>query len=506
MQIRLCVIEGPNQGREYSSSEQGCILVGRDAGGSRAHFRLTPRDRYVSRNHFLLEFQPPNCYIRDNGSRNGTLLKSVNDRQFHRVSINRIADGDFIQVGRTVLRVSLGEDPVPLESSFCTECGADITETLAARRARDLSYIDYVCAACREKMRQNAEADAVSGSAFLCGACGRDVTYIATRDGRAFELGTAVTYLCDSCATALQKDCDAREVRDYLVLEEIGRGAMGIVYKAWHGPTGRLVALKMILPEAAMAEKANRLFQREMSVMRRLRHPSIVRLIDHGMFEGEHFLVSEYVPGGSTEILLKEGLKGPLHVPLACGIIHQVLEGIGYAHDRGYIHRDIKPKNILLKRTGSESFEAKLSDFGLAKSYTNAGQSGVTRVGESSGTIFFMAPEQITNYRFVKPPADLYSIGVSLYYLLTGRFQFDFPSPMEQVRGLLRGKQQKDPLLIVLEDKPIPIRDRVPGLPKHLAGVVDKAIRKAEGKRFQSAQEFLGEIAKAAEQTASAEH
>jgi serine/threonine-protein kinase len=277
---------------------------------------------------------------------------------------------------------------------------------------------------------------------------------------------------------------------------------MGVVYKAWHGPTGRLVALKMILPEAAMADKANRLFQREISVMRRLRHPAIVRLIDHGMFEGEHFLVCEYVPDGSAETLLKEGLKGPLPVPMACGIICQVLEGIGYAHDRGYIHRDIKPKNILLKHTGNASFEAKLSDFGLAKSYTNAGQSGITRVGESSGTIFFMAPEQITDYRFVKPPADLYSIGVGLYYLLTGRYQFDFPSPMEQVRGLLRGKQQKDPLLMVLEDKPIPIRDRLPGLPKHLANVVDKAIRKTEGKRFQSAQEFLEEIARAAQQAA----
>lgn len=502
MQVHLHVIEGPNQGEEYSSTEQGCILVGREASGSRAHFLLSPRDQYVSRNHFLLEFQPPNCYIRDNGSRNGTLLKAVNDRQFHRVNISRISDGDLIQVGCTLLRVSLGEDKATLERSFCLECGADITEALAARRAKDISYIDYICAACRGRMRESAEAAAIREGTFLCGACGKDVTSVANRDGRALELGTAVTYLCDSCAIAAQKDSEAREIRDYLVLHEIGKGAMGIVYKAWHGPTGRLVALKMILPEAAMAEKANRLFQREMSVMRTIRHPAIVRLIDHGMFEGEHFLVCEYVSDGSTEALLREVLKGPLPVPLACGLVSQVLEGIGYAHERGYIHRDIKPKNILLKRTGDASFEAKLSDFGLAKSYTNAGQSGITRIGESSGTIFFMAPEQITNYRFVKPPADLYSLGVSLYYLLTGRHQFDFLSPMEQVRGLLRGKQQKDPLLIVLEDKPIPIRDRLPELPKHLADVVDKAIRKTEAKRYQTAGEFLAALTKAAQQIA----
>jgi serine/threonine-protein kinase len=155
-------------------------------------------------------------------------------------------------------------------------------------------------------------------------------------------------------------------------------------------------------------------------------------------------------------------------------------------------------KGHLLKRAGDVSFEAKLSDFGLAKSYTNAGQSGITRVGESSGTIFFMAPEQITNYRFVKPPADLYSLGVSLYYLLTGRYQFDFPSPMEQVRGLLKGKPQKDPLLIVLEDRPIPIRERLPELPRSLAEVVDKAVRKAEGKRYQRAGEFLKDLEAAA--------
>src|SRR4030042_4417311 len=85
MQIRLHVIEGPNQGKEFSSTEQGCILVGRDSSGSRAHFRLSPRDQYVSRNHFLVEFQPPNCYVRDNGSKNGTLLKAVTDRSFRRV-------------------------------------------------------------------------------------------------------------------------------------------------------------------------------------------------------------------------------------------------------------------------------------------------------------------------------------------------------------------------------------------------------------------------------------
>jgi serine/threonine-protein kinase len=478
MRIRLDVIDGPNKGNTFLFTEPDCFVIGRDAQGSSAHFRLSSDDIYVSRNHFLLEIRPPYCYIRDNQSKNGTFVRDAAGGQFREVRTSRLSDGDQIRVGHTVLEVRMGENTDEVENHT---------------QAVEVPGAPRVPAPAPEPAR-----DGTPARKFFCHQCNADVSAVANRDGRAFELADSALYLCDACAIAQQKKVEVSEVRDYLVLEELGRGAMGAVYKAWHGPTGRLVALKKILPESAMDQKALRLFQREIAVMRAIVHPHIVRLFDHGIFEGDPFLICEFVVGGHIDALISEA-SGALPMANACAIASQILRAFEYAHGKGYIHRDVKPKNILVHDMPEGGVEAKITDFGLAKSFQNAGQSGITKVGESSGTIFFMAPEQITNYRFVKPPADTYSIGVTLYYMLTARYPFDFPSPLEQIRGLLKGKQQKDPVLIILEDKPIPIRDRSPDLPKPLAEVVDKAVRKSEQKRFQTAYEFRQALEKAIE-------
>lgn len=491
VKTQLDVIEGPYKGESFSFSEPDCFLVGRDAPDCKAHFRLSPsKDMYVSRNHFLLEVRPPRCYIRDNKSTNGTFVKQSGDREFKRIDVAELYDGDLIKIGDTALRVNMVKEEVfaPAEKVFCIRCGADISDVLKDKESDELSASVFICQECKRKEVAKIKPAHLPKMNYQCIGCNRDVTR-ANKDGRAEEVSDIALYLCNSCVIKEQMEVDIKEIKGYQILKELGRGGMGVVYKAWHKPTNRLVALKKILTEGAIDKKANILFQREIAVMKDLIHPNIVRLIDQGIVDQEHYFVSEYLPDGDVDGLVTKVYKGPLPIKDASNIICQTLEGFEYAHSKGYVHRDIKPQNILLTKK-KDKIIAKISDFGLSKSFEDAGQSGITKRGELAGTILFMAPEQITDYRFVKPPADIYSIGVTFYYLLTARYQFHFPTPLDQLKGLLKGEKPKDPILIILEDSPIPIREQNPSIPKELAKVVDKAIGKNKRERFQSAREF----------------
>jgi len=494
MKVQLSIIEGPRKGERFEFDQPDCFLVGRSL---QSHFQLSQDDLYVSRNHFLLEIRPPYCYIRDNKSTNGTFVRSKGDVEFKRVSQAQLHDGDLIKIGKTVLKISvIQEDVIPkVEKISCVRCGKDITDTVEGKGVTELSISDYVCKDCRSKeLGQLKPLPVSSKGKFTCFYCHKDVSRAADVDGRAEELADVVFHVCEDCISREQEVVDIPEIKDYRILKELGRGGMGVVYKAWHKPTHRIVALKKMLPGVAMDEKANKLFQREMAVMGNLIHPNIVRLIDQGMIGKEHYFVSEYLPDGDTDDLVVRVYKGPVPIKEACQIIYQALEGLEFAHKKGFIHRDIKPPNILLSKNRNGEQVAKLTDFGLSKNYEKAGHSGMTVRGETSGTPFFMAPEQFTNYRFVRPPADVYSIGVTLYYLLAAKYQFRFPSPLDQVKGLLKEERPKDPILIILEDPPIPIREQNPRIPEALAEVVDKAIKRDEKERFQSAGELKAAI------------
>ena len=162
------------------------------------------------------------------------------------------------------------------------------------------------------------------------------------------------------------------------------------------------------------------------------------------------------------------------------------------AHKGGIVHRDIKPSNILFAKDGT----AKLSDMGFAKSFELAGQSGITGPHDVGGTLMFMAPEQITDYRFVKPPADVYSMGVCLYYFITGKFPYHFPSELELLCKAVVFKEVKNPYSIIIEENPIPILQRKPDLPKPLAKLIDRCLVKKPERRFDDAKELKEAIEK----------
>jgi hypothetical protein len=207
------------------------------------------------------------------------------------------------------------------------------------------------------------------------------------------------------------------------ILERVGSGGMGVVYRARQMRLDRPVALKILAPDLIGDPSFARRFEREARALARLHHPHVVAVHDFGETEGLCWLVMEYVEGTSVRELLQDG---PLAPKEALRIIPQICEGLEYAHRQGVVHRDIKPENILLTAEG----EVKIADFGLAKL---ADQKGGLLTGESQimGTPHYMAPEQVQRPLTVDHRADIYSLGVVLYEMLTGELpvgHFEAPS------------------------------------------------------------------------------
>ena len=292
-----------------------------------------------------------------------------------------------------------------------------------------------------------------------------------------------------------------RRIGAYTLLGELGRGGMGVVHKAVHRPTRRLCAVKQILPEVARDEKSFRLFEREIVIQSRVTHPNLARLLDHGCEQGSCHFVVEYLPGGDAHNLVTSVCRGPVEIGLALRIGLDLLAGLEALHGHGFVHRDLKPGNVLLSRLPKEGFgAAKITDYGLAKSFEDAGNSifDLTREGEAAGSLMFMPPEQMLNYRFVRPPADVYAAGATLYFLLTSQFTVDYPGSGPGAGQTGDAGQMRNPVEALIEDPPIPILSRRPDLPRSLAAVVDTAVQKELSQRYDSASVFRQELLAAA--------
>jgi eukaryotic-like serine/threonine-protein kinase len=262
----------------------------------------------------------------------------------------------------------------------------------------------------------------------------------------------------------------------------LGKGGMGSVYKARRRSDGAVVALKLTRPEMVVEPLARDVFLREVAVTARLRHPNVVALLDHGIEGDTFFFALEYCAGGSLSAALLRR-DDPLPIDVALQLTLQVLDGLSEAHAQGFVHRDIKPENVLL--TDDAMSEAKLADFGLAKSFEQAGLSGLTATGAVGGTLYFMPREQITHFRVLRPASDVWSMGATLYHMLTLGYPRDF------VPG-------GDPLQVILQGGTVPIRRREPGVPPALADVIDRAVDDDLARRYASAAAFRDALGAAA--------
>ena len=204
----------------------------------------------------------------------------------------------------------------------------------------------------------------------------------------------------------------------YVLLEGLGEGGMGRVFKARHRRMKRVVALKFIHKHLLTHPLAVQRFYREIEAVARLSHPNIVMAFDADEIDGTHFFVTEYVEGVDLRTLLER--DGPLPVARACEAARQAALGLQHAHLRGLVHRDIKPANLLLSREGV----VKIVDLGLARltlpDPDDAGAVNLTRTGELMGTPDYLAPEQIHDFHRADIRADIYSLGCTLYQLLAG--------------------------------------------------------------------------------------
>ncbi len=432
MRVTLRVVAGPHVGRVFTFDQHDTFLIGRSES---AHFCL-PDDRFFSRHHCIFEIAPPQCFLRDLGSTNGTFVNSK------RVETAYLKNGDLIQGGETIITVEVTSGEYT-GSGNLLKFGTTVP-----------SLVTVTCLNCGTLSKSEADS--------------------ATSE---------MSFVCDDCREVLRKN--PQPIPNYEMIRILGQGGMGSVMLARSIKDGRAVAIKTLLPDVAVSEQSMKRFMREIDVAASLRHPHIVGYIEHGKHNGIVYLITEYIAGMDASKLCKER-GGKLNYKEVVKIIEQTLSALDFAHKLGFVHRDIKEQNILVDGN-YPNLDAKLTDFGLAKSFKETGMSGVTMVGDVAGTIAYMPPEQIRDFKDVQPPSDIYAVGMTAYSLLTGAHALDI-SPKAGI---------SDTVKAIFEKPLIPISTRGIQVPFNVALVIERSIAKDPLHRWKTAGEMREALLKA---------
>jgi pSer/pThr/pTyr-binding forkhead associated (FHA) protein len=517
MRVILNVVEGPHAGRTFAFDEHDTFYVGRSV---KAQFSLPKQDRYFSRMHFLVEVNPPLVRVMDLGSRNGTYVNGT------RVESADLKHGDRIKAGRSILEVAveLGEGAdhlLPTQPAGTAEELATRFEEewVSGRAPRIEDFVNAVTSDSRlsllrelvlleMELRLKADdpvrvedylkrfGELKADQKWLADLVVAECTFRRSREpalsaGEYFrrfpeleeEIAPRVLPSPSEATTLLPPDQFLRRnvpprIAGYELQAEIGRGGMGVVYGA-RDRNGRRLAIKLISPAVAAGPSAVERFLREADILRRLNHRHIVAFRALGEANGTLWFAMDLVDGADVGRIVER--EGPFQPGRAVRLMLPVLGALSYAHAEGFVHRDIKPANVLVTRT-SEGEEARLADFGLARSYQASRLSGLTIAGALGGTPLFMAPEQVLSLRDVKPTADQYSAAATLYFLLTGKAPFD-PGTNAQLQ-----------FLRILEENPIPLRQRRRDLPDMLAAIIHRALAREPAERYANAADFAAAL------------
>jgi serine/threonine-protein kinase len=366
-----------------------------------------------------MEINPPLCRIVDLNSSNGTFVNRK------RITAVALRDKDVLQAGRTAVRVRIKT--------------ANLAETGPVSSAPEFKTTDLDQAA--SDASPNIEAEATQEFHASAG-----------------ELS----------------------IPGYRLVKQLGEGGMGIVHLAVRIADNEHVAIKTIRPAMAASKRELDLFLREAAVLMQLEHPRIVRFREMGRGEGYIYLSMDYVRGLNAAELVRS--YGPLPIQRAVSITCDLLEALKHAHSRGFVHRDVKPSNVLVTN-GPDGEVAMLADFGLARTYQDARISGLTLLGDMRGTIAFMAPEQILQSREAKPEVDQYSAAATLYFLLTAKLAHE-----------LAGLQLSEQLSKILSGKPIPLQACRSDVPDEVVQIVSKGLSANPAARYASTGEMLAAL------------
>ena len=361
-----------------------------------------------------------------------------------------------------------------------------------------------------------AESLTIDEHISQCKICCEAIVSLSTEDSfiellhEAKQLQTAKTFGCASPPNAKPTDLTSCSLLDqdsarsvpsplgnhsrYEILHEIGHGGMGRVYRARHRMMDREVAVKVINREWVQKQEAIDRFHREVKTAASLDHPNIVTAFDAEQANDLHFLVMEFVDGTDLAQTVKQ--NGPLPVAKACDYVRQAAQGLQYAHDQGMVHRDIKPHNLIVTKDDV----VKILDFGLASlvpqrdsaaSETISGSSDLTVAGAIMGTPDFISPEQSEDARNVDGRSDIYSLGMTLYFLLAGRVPFEVGSPVEKLRKHM-------------DAEPAPLETLRDDIPEPLSATLARMITKNPDERFQSPAKVAEALASIAESSSVA--
>jgi pSer/pThr/pTyr-binding forkhead associated (FHA) protein len=416
--VQLRITEGIAKGKVFTFTAHDTFFLGRHPD---CHMHL-PDDTCVSRHHFILEACPPQACVRDLGSRNGTYVN-----------------------GRKVGGRKEGESP----EEGARRAYPEVTLKHGDRiQVGDTTFEVHVTQA--EKQAGPPPVAPVPSFDELNPQQLADLLLKAAKKGKAPRL----------------------DIPGYEIEKELGRGGFGVVFRARRLSDSVPVAIKVMLPRVAVPPLEIEKFLREMSVTAQLRHPNIVKLFDQGHSEGLPYFIMEYCEGGSLwDHIQKHGGKLPLK--LAQPIMLAALEGLAHAHQSGIVHRDLKPQNILLERG-----IARISDFGLAKNFQQAGLSGLSITGNYAGTPLFMPREQLINFKHLKPVSDVWSIAATFYFMLTGAFPYPFTP-------------KRDAIDVILNEAVVPIAKRQASLESKLCAALDISLSNKPSTRPQDGKELL---------------
>jgi serine/threonine protein kinase/Flp pilus assembly protein TadD len=261
--------------------------------------------------------------------------------------------------------------------------------------------------------------------------------------------------------------------RRYQIIEDLGKGGMGRVYKVFDTEVQEKMALKLLRPDIATDEKTIERFRNELKLARGIAHRNVCRMYDLGREEGTYYITMEYVSGEDLKSLIHR--IGALPVGKAVSIAAQVCEGLSEAHRLGVVHRDLKPQNIMIDRDGN----ARIMDFGIARSLAAR---GITGAGVMIGTPEYMSPEQVDG-KEADPRSDIYALGIILFEMLTGRLPFEGETPLS-VAVKQKSEPPPDPKTLNAQ------------IPDELGRIILKCLEKPKEKRYRSADELLKELAR----------